>query len=81
MRSGRGFSTSGSPGKIFEMAELPDNEKATHKLVKYERTSDYPGKACGDCRHVIEATKGTRCQIVKDPIYLTGWCEKFEKGK
>ena len=60
------------------MPELPAAEKLSHKEVKYERTSEHPGEACGNCKYVIEALKGTRCQHVASPIYLNGWCEKFE---
>jgi hypothetical protein len=61
------------------MAELPQDEKLSHKEVKYERVSEHVGQACANCEYVIEAMKGTRCQHVADPIYLTGWCVKFEK--
>ena len=61
------------------MAELPDKEKLSHKEVKYERTSEHPGKDCGNCEYVIEAMKGTRCQHVADPIYLSGYCIKWEE--
>lgn len=60
------------------MAELPDKEKATHKEVKYVRPSDYPGKHCGNCKHVIETLGEVRCQTVKSPIYLTGYCVRWE---
>ena len=63
------------------MAKLPTDEKFSHKEVKYERTSEHPGQACGNCKYVVEAMKGTRCQHVASPIYLNGWCIKFEKGK
>jgi hypothetical protein len=59
--------------------ELPEKEKAAHSEVKYERTSEHAGKDCGNCEHVIEASSGTRCQTVKEPIYLTGYCERWEK--
>ena len=60
------------------MAELPDKEKATHKEVEYVRPSDYPGKDCANCEYVIEAMKGIRCQHVASPIYLSGYCVKWE---
>jgi hypothetical protein len=63
------------------MPELPAAEKATHAEVKYVRPSEHIGQACGDCRHVIEATTGTRCQSVKSPIWLNGWCVRWEKQK
>jgi hypothetical protein len=58
------------------MAELPVDEKASHKEVHYERTSEHLAESCGDCRHVIEAPE-TRCESVASPIYLNGWCVRF----
>lgn len=59
--------------------ELPEKEKATHAEVNYVRTSTHAGQDCGNCAHVIEASDGTRCQTVKPPIYLTGWCVRYAK--
>ena len=61
--------------------ELPSQDKATHKEVKYERPSEHMARHCGNCSYVIEASSGTRCRIVKSPIFLTGWCEKWEGAK
>jgi hypothetical protein len=61
------------------MPELPVDEKASHQAVKYERPSEHMGESCGDCKHVIEATKGTRCESVASPIWLNGWCERYEE--
>ena len=61
------------------MPELSVKEKTSHKEVKYERVSSHAGKSCGNCEHVIEAISGVRCQTVKDPIYLTGYCIRWEK--
>jgi len=47
--------------------------------VKYERPSDYVGQNCGNCKHVIEAALGIRCESVASPIYLNGWCVRWEK--
>lgn len=58
--------------------EIPAADKASHVEVKYERPSEHMGEDCGDCKHVIEATSGTRCQTVKNPIYLNGWCVRYE---
>jgi hypothetical protein len=63
------------------MAELPADEKASHAEVKYERPSDRMGEDCGNCKHVIEATSGVRCRTVRNPIYLTGWCVRYERKK
>jgi hypothetical protein len=59
--------------------ERSEKEKFTHAEVNYERTSSHPGKECGNCKHVIEAMSGTRCQGVKSPIDLGGWCKRWEK--
>lgn len=61
--------------------ELPDDEKFTHAEVKYVRVSDHAGEDCDNCKHVIEAASGTRCQSVKSPIYLTGWCIRYARKK
>ena len=63
------------------MPELPVDEKASHKEVDYEHPSEHFAQACGNCEHVIEATKGTRCESVASPIYLNGWCNRFEKDE
>jgi len=61
------------------MAERDAKDKLTHAEVEYERTSDHPGRHCGNCEHVIEAMGGTRCEAVKNPIDLGGWCKRWEK--
>jgi hypothetical protein len=58
------------------MPELPAEEKLSHKEVKYERTSEHPGQACDNCKHVIEALH-TRCESVASPIYLNGYCIRW----
>lgn len=63
------------------MAERPRDEKLSHKEVKYQRPSDHMSQNCGNCKHVIEATSGTRCESVASPIYLNGWCIRWEKKK
>lgn len=60
------------------MAERPTEEKSSHEAVEYERPSEHPGEACGNCRHVIETLSQVRCETVKAPIYLNGWCVRFE---
>lgn len=60
--------------------ELPEKEKATHAEVDYERPSDHAGKSCGDCEHLVDALT-PRCQTVKNPIYLNGYCVRFEAMK
>lgn len=62
------------------MAELPAKEKATHQAVKYERPSEHAGEACGDCAHLIDAGE-PRCQTVKSPIYLNGWCVRYQEKR
>jgi hypothetical protein len=59
------------------MQELPDNEKATHKAVKYERPSEHGHEHCGNCKSVIEELDGVRCKTVQSPIWLNGWCERW----
>ena len=61
------------------MPERPESEKLSHAEVKYVRVSDHAGQTCDNCRHVIEAMSGTRCESVKPPIYLTGYCKRWEK--
>lgn len=61
------------------MSERPTDEKSTHQAVEYERPSSHPGEACGNCRHVIETLEQVRCETVKAPIYLTGWCVRYEE--
>ena len=61
------------------MAELPVDEKASHQEVEYQYPSERMGRACGNCEHVIESRKGTRCETVASPIYLNGWCKRWEK--
>ena len=61
------------------MQERPESEKLSHAEVNYERVSTHAGEDCGNCRHVIEAMSGTRCESVKEPIYLTGWCKRWAK--
>jgi hypothetical protein len=63
------------------MPELPVDEKASHKEVNYEHPSGHMGEYCGNCKSVIEATGGTRCKTVKDPIYLNGWCVRWPGKK
>lgn len=63
------------------MAERPESEKLSHAEVKYERTSKHAGKDCANCKHVIEAAGGVRCESVKPPIYLTGYCIRWGKKK
>ena len=63
------------------MVELPTAEKASHKEVKYERSSEHPAEYCGNCQSVIEAIGGTRCKTVKNPIYLNGWCMRWPGKK
>lgn len=64
------------------MAELSRDEKASHKAVHYEYPSEHMAQACGDCKHVIEQGTSQRCESVVTPIFLTGWCMRFEaKGK
>ena len=60
------------------MPERPESEKLSHTEVEYERTSEHPGEDCGNCKHVIEAMAGTRCESVKPPIYLNGWCKRWQ---
>lgn len=60
--------------------ELPAKDKATHAEVKYERPSEHSGKSCGDCEHLVDALT-PRCMTVKDPIYLNGYCVRFEAVK
>jgi hypothetical protein len=60
------------------MAEKPEDEKLSHRAVKYERPSAIPAHHCGNCEYIIE-TMTPRCEIVASPIYLNGWCEKWEK--
>lgn len=59
------------------MPELPEDEKASHKEVKYEHPSTHTGKGCDNCHSVIEAADGTRCKTVKEPIYLNGYCVRW----
>ncbi len=61
------------------MAERLEREKLTHAEVSYQRVSTHTGQTCDNCRHVIEAISGNRCESVKPPIYLTGWCKRWEK--
>jgi hypothetical protein len=61
------------------MVERPTAEKSSHKEVKYERPSEHPAEYCGNCEHVIEARGGIRCESVKSPIWLNGWCVRWEK--
>lgn len=61
------------------MPERPADEKLSHKSVQYERTSEHTGQACDNCKHVIEARSGTRCESVANPIYLNGWCIRWAK--
>lgn len=60
------------------MAERPESEKLSHAEVKYQRVSTHSGQDCGNCTHVIEAMSGNRCESVKPPIYLTGWCVRWK---
>jgi len=60
--------------------ELPAKDKATHAEVHYERPSPFAGKSCGDCDHLVDALE-PRCQTVKDPIYLNGYCIRFDPIK
>ena len=60
------------------MAERPESEKLSHAAVEYERVSSHPGRDCANCEHVVEAMAGTRCESVKPPIYLTGWCVRWK---
>lgn len=60
--------------------ELPDKEKATHAEVAYEHPSEHAGRYCGNCEHLIENAKETRCQTVKGPIYLNGWCKRWDEA-
>jgi hypothetical protein len=59
--------------------EREEKDKFTHAEVEYERPSAHPAKNCGNCKHVIEAVSGNRCQTVKAPIWLNGWCIRWEK--
>ena len=59
------------------MPERAEYAKLSHEAVDYERTSEHPGESCGNCKHVIEAISGTRCESVKAPIYLNGWCKRW----
>jgi hypothetical protein len=61
------------------MPERSAEDKFSHQEVKYERTSEHPGEACDNCKHVIEAISGTRCESVASPIYLNGWCIRWKK--
>jgi hypothetical protein len=61
------------------MAERAESEKLSHKEVEYERTSEHAGKSCSNCGHVIEAAAGVRCESVKPPIYLTGYCIRWSR--
>jgi hypothetical protein len=61
------------------MPERPESEKLSHAEVKYKRPSEHVGEDCGNCRHVIEALGGVRCEAVKPPIYLNGWCIRWAK--
>jgi hypothetical protein len=63
------------------MKELPSKEKASHREVKYEFPSDHAGQACADCKHVIHGTLHPRCQTVADPIFLVGWCIRYEEAE
>ena len=62
------------------MQELPADEKASHREVRYERTSEHMGESCGNCKSVIEAPE-TRCKTVASPIYLNGWCVRWPGKK
>ena len=59
--------------------ERAEKDKFSHAEVQYERTSEHPGEHCSNCEHVIEATSGTRCEGVKSPIDLGGYCIRWEK--
>lgn len=63
------------------MAERPEAEKLSHQEVEYERPSEYMVEHCGNCNHVINGLDETRCESVASPIYLNGWCKKWEKKK
>lgn len=71
------MATAPEPAEFPSMAERPEADKLSHAEVKYERVSTHRGEDCGNCRHVIEAMTGTRCESVKPPIYLTGWCIRW----
>lgn len=60
------------------MPELPKDEKASHAEVKYERPSSHGNQHCGNCEYVINSIPA-RCQHVALPIFLNGWCKKYEE--
>ena len=61
--------------------ERPDKDKLSHAAVGYQVTSTHAGQHCDNCVHVIEAGDGTRCESVRGPIYLAGWCKRWAKRK
>jgi hypothetical protein len=61
------------------MPERPEDKKLSHASVNYERISKNKGERCDNCEHVIIAFGGTRCEGVKDPILLGGWCKRWKK--
>jgi hypothetical protein len=61
------------------MAERAEADKLSHTDVGYERTSTHGGQNCDNCIHVILAFGGARCEAVKPPIYLNGWCKRWKK--
>ena len=60
------------------MSERPVDEKLSHHAVEYTRPSEKPGEDCANCKHVIETLKEVRCESVASPIWLNGWCERWE---
>lgn len=55
--------------------ELPDDKKATHSAVGYESAKDID--KCFGCAYFIPSNP-SRWQLVRLPIYDSGWCEKYE---
>jgi hypothetical protein len=62
-------------------SERPADDKLSHAEVHYERPSEHAGQYCGNCKHVIETLHQVRCESVASPIYLNGWCVRWEHGR
>jgi len=52
--------------------------KLSHYWVDYLSAKGMPRQTCEGCRHVI-TTPAIACQLVAPPIFLAGWCMRWEK--
>lgn len=59
------------------MHERGESQKTPHDEVGYVSQSKDADR-CVACKHYIRAVP-LRCETVKSPIAVNGWCERFER--